>query len=95
MNYATLLQKQLQLYTEEGGDEHCSPGVDDDDVQPGDGVVIGFSLLTIEQTLVHMTVLGGHILNNVVKDNHLNLIVGLEQVHDHHDMAISITPNVE
>ena len=56
---------------------------------------IGVSLLTIEQTLVHMTVLGGHILNNVVKDNHLNLIVGLEQVHDHHDMALSITPNVE
>ena len=56
---------------------------------------IGVSLLTIEQTLVHMTVLGGHILNNVVKDNHLNLIVGLEQVHDHRDMAVSISPNVE
>jgi len=61
----------------------------------GFGRSIGVSLFTIEQTLVHMTVLGGHILNNVVKHNHLNLIVGLEQVHDHHDMAISITPNVE
>ena len=27
--------------------------MDDGDVQPGDGVVLGFSLLTVEQTLVH------------------------------------------
>jgi len=56
---------------------------------------IGVSLLIIEQTLEFIAVLDGHILNNVVKDNHLNLVVGLEQVHDHRDMAVSISPNVE
>ena len=36
----------------------------------------------------------GHVLDNVVRDNH-HSIVGLEQVHDLHDMPVSITHNVE
>ena len=95
--------------------------MDDDDVQPGDGVVKrvdGISLLTNEQTLVHRhrmdlvsytgmasacsplskltntAVNDGHVLDNVVIDNHHNL-VGLEQAHDLHKKAVSIPHNVE
>ena len=95
--------------------------MDDDDVQPGDGVVKRVdvnSLLTNEQTLVHRhrmdlvsytgmasacsplskltdtAVNDGHVLYNVVIDNHHNL-VGLEQAHDLHNKAVSIPHNVE
>ena len=95
--------------------------MDDDDVQPGDGVVKrvdGISLLTNEQTLVHRhrmdlvsytgmasacsplskftdtAAKDGHVMYNVVIDNHHNL-VGLEQAYDLHNKAVSIAHNVE
>ena len=40
-NYATLLQKQLRLPAVKGGDEHCSPGVDEDSDLQADTVFTG------------------------------------------------------
>ena len=44
--------------------------------------------------LTNTAVNDGHVLDNVVIDNHHNF-VGLEQAHDLHNKAISIPHNVE